>query len=55
MATVRMGIKESATIVVEVLETLQKVDEEELLDILEEIDVEDDAFAEALHTIKQLR
>ncbi len=55
MATVRIGVKESATIIVEVLDTLQKVDEAELLDILEEIDVEDDTYVEALDTIRKLR
>lgn len=53
MSSVDVGIKESVLIVTEVLHALERTDPDTLMDILTEIDVGNDTYAEAVETIKK--
>ena len=53
MSNNEVGIRESVGIVTKVLHTLERVDPDTLVDILEDIDVSPAVYAEAVETIKK--
>ena len=55
MSSSEVGVRESVGIVTKVLHTLERVDPDTLMEILAEIDVSTQAYAEAIKTIKSER
>ena len=53
MSSVEVGTRESVLIVTEVLHALERTDPDTLFEILAEIDVSDQTYAEAVKTIKR--
>ena len=53
MSSVEVGTRESVLIVTEVLHALERTDPDTLMDILADIDVSNDAYAEAVKTIEK--
>ena len=53
MSSIEVGTRESVLIVTEVLHALERTDPDTLLDILDEIDVSNQAYTEAVKTIKK--
>ena len=53
MSSDEVGVRESVGIVTKVLHTLERVDRDTLIDILEDMDVSPAVYAEAVETIKK--
>lgn len=53
MSSVEVGTRESVLIVTEVLHALERTDPDTLFEILDEIDISTQAYAEAVKTIKK--
>ena len=53
MSSIEVGTRESVLIVTEVLHALERTDPDTLFDILDDIDVSNQAYTEAVKTIKK--